>query len=152
VDRFQILFSGQVLDGATEAAVRTNLARKLAIDERKANRLFSGRTVVLKSDLTRDAAEALQRELGELGAVVRIKDLSPDDRATFKVDEKLRDRTLKDITAAHLECPRCGHLQLDAEHCARCGVEIEAARREKRREDLLIEQKIRELRGRKARS
>jgi len=146
-----VLFSGQVSDGATEAAVRTNLARKLAIDDRKARHLFTGRTVVLKSDLTRGAAEVLQRELAELGAVVRIKNLSTDERATFKVDERRRDRTLKDITAAHVECPRCGHLQLEAEHCARCGVEIAAALKQKQKEDLLIEKKIRELRDRNAR-
>ena len=152
VDKFQVLFSGQVSNGATEAAVRTNLARKLAIDDRKASRLFSGRTVVLKSDLSRAAAEQMQRELAELGAVARIKNLSSEERARFKVDERgRRDRTLKDITAAHVECPRCGHLQLEAEHCARCGVEIAAALKQKQREDLLIEKKIRELRDRNAR-
>jgi ribosomal protein L37E len=132
--------------------VRTNLLRRLGVDPRKSAALFSGRTVVLQSDLTREAAEALQAELAELGAIVRIKDLSAaQTAAAYKVDDKARDRTLKDITAAHCECPRCGHLQLEAEHCARCGVDIAAARKQKRKEDLLIEKKIRELRGQRSR-
>ncbi|MFU8814770.1 MAG: hypothetical protein ACNA7W_05460 [Pseudomonadales bacterium] len=57
------------------------------------------------------------------------------------------DRTLKDITAAHLECPRCSHFQLETSHCARCGVDIQQATAQKRKEDLLIQKKIRDLRG-----
>jgi ribosomal protein L37E len=55
------------------------------------------------------------------------------------------DQTLKDITAAHVECPRCGHLQLESSHCTRCGIDIAAALVQKRKEDLLIQKKIREL-------
>ena len=57
---------------------------------------------------------------------------------------------MKDITAAHQECPRCGHMQLDASHCARCGVDLAAAVKEKRKEDQIIEKKIRELRAPKS--
>jgi ribosomal protein L32 len=146
VSHFQVLYSGDISEGVAEATVRVNLARRLGIDARKVDQLFSGRTVVLRSGMTRQAAETLQAELADLGAIVRIKDLSVDDRAKFKIDSKRADATLKDITAAHAECPRCGHLQLEAEFCARCGVDIVAARKQKRKEDLLIEKKIRELR------
>ena len=145
---YQVLFSGELADGAQEAAVRVNLARKLGLDDRKVDALFTGRTVVLKSQLKRDAALDLQAELSAMGALVRVKDLSPDDnRAKFKIDNKAPDQTLKDITAAHVECPRCGHLQLEAAHCARCGVDMRAATQQKNKEDLLIEKKIRALRG-----
>ena len=142
--RFQVLFSGDVAEGATEAAVRQNLMRRLGLDERKVAQLFSGRTVVIRSDLTREAADELQGELAGLGAIARIKDLSPDEKAKFKIDKHV-DQTLKDITAAHHECPRCGHLQLESEFCARCGVDIAAAAKQKRKEDLLIEKKIKGL-------
>ncbi len=148
--RFQVLFSGEVVEGATEAAVRQNLMRRLGLDERKVAQLFSGRTVVIRSDLTREAADELQGELAALGAIARIKDISPDEKAKFKIDKHV-DQTLKDITAAHHECPRCGHLQLESEFCARCGVDIAAAAKQKRKEDLLIEKKIKGLKdGQKA--
>src|SRR6186997_2476227 len=103
--RFQVLFSGEVAEGATETAVRQNLMRRLGLDERKVAQLFSGRTVVVRSDLTREAADELQAELAELGAIARIKNAMPDEKAKFKIDRHA-DQTLKDITAAHIECPR----------------------------------------------
>jgi ribosomal protein L37E len=148
MSRFQVLFSGQVAEGASETTVRQNLMRRLGLDERKVSQLFSGRTVVIRSDLTREAADDLQGELAQMGAIARIKDLTPDDKAKFKIDAHV-DQTLKDITAAHIECPRCGHLQLEAEYCARCGVDISTANKLKRKEDLLIEKKIREFKGHK---
>jgi hypothetical protein len=147
--RFQVLFSGQVADGANDATVRQNLMRRLGLDERKVSQLFSGRTVVIRSDLTREAADELQAELAEFGAIARIKDLAPDDKAKFKIDKHI-DQTLKDITAAHIECPRCGHMQLESEFCARCGVDISAASKQKRKEDLLIEKRIREFKVQKS--
>lgn len=147
--RFQVLFSGQVAQGANETTVRQNLMRRLGLDERKVSQLFSGRTVVVRSDLTREGADELQAELAELGAIARIKDLTPDDKAKFKIDKHI-DQTLKDITAAHIECPRCGHLQLESEFCTRCGVDISSASKQKRKEDLLIEKKIREFKVQKS--
>ena len=146
--RFQVLFSGEVAEGANETTVRQNLMRRLGLDDRKVSQLFSGRTVVIRSDLTREAADELQAELVGLGAIARIKDLTPDDKAKFKIDKHI-DQTLKDITAAHIECPRCGHLQLESEFCARCGVDIATASKQKRKEDLLIEKRIREFKVQK---
>jgi len=144
--RFQVLFSGEMADGASEATVRQNLMRRLGLDERKVPQLFSGRTVVIRSDLTREAAAELQADLAQLGAIARIKDVSPDEKAKFKIDARV-DQTLKDITAAHIECPRCGHLQLESEFCARCGVDIATVMKQKHKEDVLIEKKIRGLKG-----
>ena len=143
---FQVLYSGEVVEGADLEAVRRNLARRLGVDERKAQQLFSGRTVVIQSQLERESAYALQSELAGLGAVVRVKDLTPDERAKFRTDDQANDHTLRDITAAHIECPRCGHLQLEAQFCTRCGIDIRAAVKQKRKEDLLIEKRIREYR------
>ncbi len=144
MSRFQVLFSGDLVDGANQATVRQNLMRRLGLDERKVSQLFSGRTVVVRSDLAREAADALQADLAQLGAIARIKDTSPDDKPKFKIDTHA-DQTLKDITAAHIACPRCGYLQLESEYCARCGVDIATAMKQKRKEDLLIEKKIRGL-------
>jgi len=149
MSRFQVLFSGEVSEDTTEATVRQNLMRRLGLDERKVAQLFSGRTVVIRSDLTREAADELQAELAGLGAIARIKDTTPDDKAKFKIDRQ-SDQTLKDITAAHIECPRCGHLQLESEFCARCGVDIAMAMKQKRKEDLLIEKRIRDLKTQKS--
>ena len=154
---YQVLFSGDIAEDSKVDAVRMNLARELGIDERKAKQLFSGRTVVIKSQLRQEEALALQARYAELGAVCRVKDLTPKipdiDAADYRLDKHVKqdaDATLKDITAAHQECPRCGHMQLEASHCARCGVDLVAAIKQKRKEDLIIEKKIRELRTAKS--
>lgn len=154
---YQVLFSGDIAEDSKVDAVRMNLARELGIDERKAKQLFSGRTVVIKSQLHQEEALALQTRYAELGAVCRVKDLTPKipdiDAADYRIDKHVKqdaDATLKDITAAHQECPRCGHMQLEASHCARCGVDLVAAIKQKRKEDQIIEKKIRELRNTKS--
>ncbi|MEM7078447.1 MAG: hypothetical protein AAF513_07455 [Pseudomonadota bacterium] len=144
---FQVLFSGQVAENANVSQVQENLARELGLNANKVKQLFSGRTVVIRSQLDQTEAQVWQAKLAQLGAVVRIKDLTPKDEvATYSGGKNTADQTLRDITAAHLECPRCGHLQLDTSHCARCGTDLVAAFKQKRKEDLLIEKKIRELR------
>lgn len=138
---FQVLFSGQIVEGAKEAQVRINLAHRFGLDQRKVNQLFSGRTVVIESGLGRSEAFALQKQLIDLGAVTRVKDLTPDEGREVKVDSRdyksdfrRSDYTLKDITAAHIECPRCGHLQLDSQSCVRCGVDMTTASHQRRQQ------------------
>ena len=111
--------------------------------------------MVIRSQLDEQDAELWQSKLAELGAICRVKDLGRKDSLEQRVDKHAladdrADCTLKDITAAHLECPRCGHLQLDSSHCARCGVDLEDAFKQKRKEDLMIEKKIRQLRAQQA--
>ena len=145
---FQVLFNGEVSEASDTERVRENLARELGLNAQKAKQLFSGRTVIIRSQLDALEAQAWQSKLAELGAVCRIKDLTPKESAAeYKVDKAAPDRTLRDLTAAHIECPRCGHMQLDSSHCARCGVDLEQAFKQKRKEDLLIEKKIRDLRN-----
>jgi ribosomal protein L37E len=145
---YQVLFNGEVAGQANVDTVRDTLARELGLDDRKAKQLFSGRTVVIRSQLEQHQAQAWQDKLAQFGAVCRIKDLTPkEDKPTYPVESSGHaEHTLRDITAAHLECPRCGHMQLDSSHCARCGVDLEQAFRAKHKEDQMIEKKIRELR------
>ncbi len=148
---YQVLFSGDVVQGANPDQVRSNLARELGISEQKVRQLFSGRTVVIGSALSEREAESLVSRLGDLGAICRSKNNAPKadspNPARYKLDEKGIDKTLRDLTAAHVECPRCSNLQLIADHCTRCGIDIEAALKQKRKEDLIIEKKLRELRA-----
>ncbi|MCZ6618337.1 MAG: hypothetical protein O7E57_09415, partial [Gammaproteobacteria bacterium] len=140
----------EVSEQANEETVRSNLARELGIDHQKAEQLFSGRTVVIKSQLKQNEALEIQDKFATMGALCRIKDLTPkkaDFQAEFRIDKHDGDRTMPDITAAHQECPRCGYMQLDTSHCSRCGVDIAAANRQKRKEDLIIQKKIREHRA-----
>lgn len=166
---YQVLFNGELVESASIEVVRDNLARELGLDERKAKQLFSGRTIVVRSQLEQHEAQAWQDRFAQLGAICRIKSESPVDRPTDLADgpekslfnqekspvgqEKSlfgQDRTLREITAARLECPRCGYRQLEAAQCVRCGINIEADVRRKRKEDLIIEKKLKALRAERA--
>ena len=143
------MFSGDVVQGADVDVVRENLQRELNISDAKIAQIMSGRTVVLKSNMSHAAAELFQGRLHNLGAVCRIKNLSPVDKSMFRIDKANKDRvdyTLRDITAAHVMCPRCGHMQLETQFCARCGVDMPALLKQQRKEDQIIARKIRELR------
>ena len=69
---YQVLFSGDVAENASIDTVRDNLARELGLDERKAKQLFSGRTVVIRSQLEQAEAQAWQERLARFGAICRI--------------------------------------------------------------------------------
>ena len=69
---YQVLFNGDIAEAASIEAVRDNLARELGLDERKAKQLFSGRTVVIRSQLDHDQAKAWAEKLASLGAICRI--------------------------------------------------------------------------------
>lgn len=147
---FQVLFSGVVIEGFEPTAVRTAVAAELGIDERKSVHLFSGKTVVLRSQLSHDAALALCQRLETLGIQARVKDLTPKTSLPPGYEPDRSDHTMRDLTAAHAECPRCSHMQLETRHCTRCGVDMEAAFKQLRKEDLLIEKKLRDLRTKRA--
>ena len=59
VGNFQVLFSGVIIEGFEPSAVQVSVAAELGIDERKSVHLFSGKTVVLRSQLSQDAAVKL---------------------------------------------------------------------------------------------
>ena len=148
---FHVLFSGEIAEGSKAESVMLGLQRTLGIDARKAKQLFSGRTVVLKSQLSAAEAQSLVAILTALGAICRVKDYTTRSTTPshFRFDEPGRDPTVRDLTAAHIECPRCGHLQLLADFCAKCGLDIEQAQKKRRKEDVLIEKRLKALRDTK---
>lgn len=147
MSNYQVLFNGVVAEGDDASLVERELAGVLGIDASKAKRLFNGRTVVLASQLSRDEAMDMQVRLEKVGAISRIKDLSPKTEQPLDYESDRKDGTLRDLTAAHIDCPRCGHMQLDSTHCARCGVDLEALFRKRRKDELLMEKKLRDHRA-----
>lgn len=147
MSNYQVLFNGVTVEGRNVDGVERAVAGELGIEHTKAKRLFNGRTVVLASQLSRDEALALQARLEKVGAVSRIKDMSPKAELPLDYERTKSDATLRDLTAAHVDCPRCGHMQLESSHCARCGVDIEALFRKRRKEELMMEKQLRDHRA-----
>lgn len=140
---YQVLFSGVVAESADVTRVERKLAATFGIELAKAKRLFNGRTVVLANALSRDEALELQITLQAIGAIARIKCLTQKIDAQPRNLADSRDGSSRDGVASHIDCPRCGHLQLEATHCSHCGVDLEALFRIRHQEERLMEYKRR---------
>ncbi|MES2821545.1 MAG: hypothetical protein V4812_21425 [Pseudomonadota bacterium] len=76
---YEIAFSGQVLPGAQPELVQANLAKLFQADAQRIALLFSGRRIVLKSNLDAAGAEKYRATLERAGALVQVQALEADD-------------------------------------------------------------------------
>ncbi len=156
---FEVVFHGETYPGANVAAVKAALGRLFEQPPAAIEHLFAAGERVIRNDLSREAAERYQSEMSKCGAIARIRrmagrdptqEIPPIGRASFSAPNS-QELSLADVRAALMECPRCGHRQLEGDYCSQCNVDIKAYRLEQRRkarEDRLIEARIRELRAR----
>ena len=70
--RYAVVFSGRIVDGADGAQVRENLARLFKVDTAKVETMFSGKQILIKKDLDQIKARGYQAALAKAGAVVEI--------------------------------------------------------------------------------
>ena len=70
--RYEIAFSGRLVEGAPLVSVQANLARLFQADAQRIAQLFSGRRVVIKNNLDEVGAEKYRLTLERAGAVVEV--------------------------------------------------------------------------------
>ncbi|MDP3814061.1 hypothetical protein [Pseudomonas sp.] len=73
--RYEIAFSAQLVPGAQLESVKANLAKLFQADEQRLALLFSGRRIVIKSNLDEAGAEKYRATLERAGALVEVVDL-----------------------------------------------------------------------------
>jgi len=76
---YEIVFSGESLPGAPLDQVRNNLARLFQADAQRIELLFSGRRLVLKSNLDAAAAEKYRATMERAGAVAAVVELAVEE-------------------------------------------------------------------------
>lgn len=83
---FRITFHGEVMQGWSTDEVKANMANLFKLDpdnklhEQKLNRLFSGRTVIIKDDLNSKTAQAYLDAIAKAGGEARaIRKSGPPD-------------------------------------------------------------------------
>lgn len=72
---YEIAFAGQVLPGAQVEQVKENLARLFQADAQRIALLFSGRRIVIKSNLDAAGAEKYRATLERAGAIAIVQAL-----------------------------------------------------------------------------
>lgn len=70
--RYEIAFSAQLVPGAQLELVKANLAKLFQADAQRLALLFSGRRIVIKSNLDEAAAEKYRSTLERAGALVEV--------------------------------------------------------------------------------
>lgn len=73
--RYEIAFSAQLVPGAQLESVKANVAKLFQADEQRLALLFSGRRIVIKSNLDEVGAEKYRATLERAGALVEVVNL-----------------------------------------------------------------------------
>lgn len=73
----EVAFAGELVPGADAAQVRANLARLFQADPQRIAALFSGRRIVIKSNLDAESAEKYRLTLERAGARVEVSPVAP---------------------------------------------------------------------------
>ncbi len=68
---YNLVFQGEIIAGTSLAEVKANVARLFKADTAKTAALFSGKTIIIKRNLTLDAAKKYLAVLKKAGAVVK---------------------------------------------------------------------------------
>lgn len=76
---YEIVFSGESLPGASPDQVKSNLARLFQADAQRIELLFSGRRLVLKSNLDAAAAQKYRATLELAGALVTVLEMAVEE-------------------------------------------------------------------------
>lgn len=80
---YRIVFNGRIREGLSMRKVRANAAIRLKASEPEIERLFSGKRIVMKNNVSKDAGLAYTEQLAKLGLVVDLEPMpSPRDTAT----------------------------------------------------------------------
>ena len=75
---YEVAFSGQLVGGAQLEQVKANVAKIFQADEQRVALLFSGRRVVIKSNLDAAGAEKYREILARAGAVLDVRPLTEE--------------------------------------------------------------------------
>ena len=76
-EHFKVVFEGQLQAGVDLQTARSNLAQLFKSDVSSVDRLFTGKPMTLKRDLTRDDAQRYLQALTEAGVAARIEPEQP---------------------------------------------------------------------------
>ena len=79
--RYRVVFKGECLEGHDPTDVRRAFIRSLRLNERRAERMFSGRRIVLADDLERARAYRLVAKFSAIGAVLHAEASTPNRSA-----------------------------------------------------------------------
>lgn len=90
IDTYDIFFSGKLMEGYPEAAVKEQMGRLLKLNPAQLEHLFSGRTVRIKAAVDEETATRYRIAFRDVGALLEIHPaaVAPEERATTAAPEE----------------------------------------------------------------
>ena len=111
--RYKVVFLGLV---KTEDYFKEGMSR-LGMSPTEVERIIIDAPVILKEDMTIGIARRYADDIMQAGGKVNI-----EEYGFFKDDPEKKTRPLKfEPLESFTMCPQCGHKQLKAEQCVKCG-------------------------------
>lgn len=118
---YKIVFKGEIGFDFDEEEVKASLQKFCGFDRAAVDKLFSGKTIVLKKNLDEIKANNLCSSLQKLGALAMVVPMAPlADIAPSCLDES--SSHLPGNEPVTFVCPACGLTQEKGESCIVCGV------------------------------
>ena len=129
MEQYRLVFKGEILPGHEPDEVRQKLLGMLRMGPEKAERVFSGRPIVIKKGLDADQAQRYRRKLASMGIGIRVEaqvtEPPPPPPPTVLVDAA---EPMVEPAAApaveEMDCPECGHHQPKRTLCLNCGCDM----------------------------
>lgn len=100
---FQVVFDGQLVEGADPSQVKANIAKLFKMEVAKAELLFSGRRTVIKRGLDQATAQKFQiafERAGAVAIVVNPSETTPSDAAPTPAETPTTESTPAETPAA----------------------------------------------------
>ena len=90
---YNLIFQGKIIDGASLAEVKKNVAQLFKADAAKTAALFSGKPIVIKKNLDTESAKKYIAVLKKAGAVVKavkLEEKTPESPSSPPLKHKHR--------------------------------------------------------------
>ncbi len=71
--RYDVIFRGEILYGVTSGKVKENLTRLFKSPESTIEKLFSGKTIIIKKAITEQKAHTYQQAMQKAGAIAKVR-------------------------------------------------------------------------------
>jgi uncharacterized protein YdgA (DUF945 family) len=85
---YKVVFSGQIQEGADLEVVKARIAKMFKANEATIERLFSGKRIVIKKDLSAEAADKYSIAFTKAGAICDLALMSADTAPSAPADDR----------------------------------------------------------------
>jgi len=135
-EKYNLVFNGEILEEHQIENVKQKLAPLLKTGEKGIERLFSGKSTVIKKDVDYKTAMKFRKAFEKTGAKLNLDMAKPavkPDAETLKIEpqpEKPEAETVKIVPQPDesnmATCPNCGYQQDESSECIKCGTSFSA--------------------------